>query len=388
VIAAGRGFYETPQEKVIKSLITETVEQRDEQVIDDYTTTNNIKSTNIPEYGNTNINSYTIARVNGETLFLGFPENTQGSYNIKFKNYSYNGDELSFIRFQLLSNNIADYFEIYAEYIDGENVLRWELGNIQNYKDAKLRVEYANSEDATMDPQNEDDGTFKLIFKLTGKLAEPRAVALDALKIKAYNVIDRDLSEANDIDVSSFTAGEDRPITRRFTNSVGEEIYSLQQESNKELKKDGLSITGYEKNSSKAFLNITEGNSQVVEADIDTDYTNIINRVVVVGDRNIQAAYKVSNSINYYDVEKTKIIEDYSISQKSEAEERAREFLRENAFEDTIMSFKIANPNIYKNVNVGDIVSVDWDDISGNFIVKDINDSTDDYTEIKLTGNI
>ena len=126
-----------------------------------------------------------------------------------------------------------------------------------------------------------------------------------------------------------------------------------------------------------------------LEADVDRDF-DVRNRVTVQGADDLQATYEDTGSIDFYNVEapKEEPITDTSIRTESGLEARARGFLDDNAWEDTAMTFTLADEE-YRNVGVGEAIDVTWgpEDIDGTFIVSNVSTTTEGYVSVGLTGN-
>jgi len=114
--------------------------------------------------------------------------------------------------------------------------------------------------------------------------------------------------------------------------------------------------------------------------------------VTVQGSGNIQVTVSADSSIEFYGVSsRQEPITDKGIQTDAEAEQRGRGYLAKNAWDDTALTFTIADTT-YSQVRVGEVVPVTWnpptgDTVIGEFVVNATEQDENGYPTLKMSGH-
>lgn len=382
--ANGRIAYNEDSGDFIKKLITEDVSSEGRKLIQDGDTLTDVSST-APVFELANFRDLRPEIYGTDLIFLGFPkeETDQGEYTITYDNITPHGDEFTRLETRILANN-SGVFNLYAQYIDdsGTNYI-WELGNIDGVNNIELQFEEASQElvSGALDPDNTANyNKLRLIIEVNGKMIESRAIAIDGIIGKAISIENRD-HNFNSIDITS----TNRNITRRFTSSVSEAIYNILSEEPRTLIIDeNNNVTLKTKGETDAPLEIIEGETPVINWDVNKNTDKIRNRIIVEGDNDILVEKKSLSSIQTFGFTKTKKIRDLSIQNESDARDRAEQELADLSFEDAKIIIEMPDTTELNNSETGDKIYINYKDINNTFIINEIEKTSDGWTKIKI----
>lgn len=387
----GRPFIERDTGTIVKNMVEEVVEPETKThfvtVGSDLTDwSSDAQNFELGKITDRQLNEY-----GHDFFYLDFGEEESGTWkltNTSIGSSTLPGRRILKMEMRMLINNPGSVFDGALEIrdYDGINYV-WDLDlpDYVGFKDYELLPEDATFPDS---PSLTTNGTVELRLENTGGLPEDRALALDMIRATTFSVNDRGTSVS--------TAGVEttgRTVTRKLEGSVLNVATKLATEDGAVVYLDKNDVLHYESagdTTTPPGLNIKEsGSEHIVDADIDRD-GDVRNRVTVQGKGDLQATFEDAGSIQFYNSEapKEEPIVDTSIRTRDGLEARARGYLNEHAWEDTAMTFTLAEPE-YEDVEVGQSIDVEYssEDVSGTFIVSNVKTTPEGYIRIGLTGN-
>lgn len=325
-----------------------------------------------------------------DLLYADFKEGESGEWYLRNTSVGTTvvpGRRILKVEMRALIANRGNVFEGELEIRDHDGVnYVWSLdipgySGFKTYELLPQDAEYGGGELST-------DGAVELRVSNDGGLPEDRALAVDMIRSTPFSTNERSTSvTANSVETTG------RTITRRLEGSILQVVNQLAVEDGAAVYIDESEDLHYETAGDTSVapgFNITDdGSVPVVDADVDRDF-DVRNRVTVQGKDNLQATFEDTASIDFYNREapKEEPITDTSIRTKAGLEDRARGFLAEEAWEDTAMSFTIAD-GTFKDVDVGRAIDITWgpEDVDGTFIVSSVSSTPEGYVVIGATGN-
>lgn len=381
-----RVFYQEDSGTVMRKLITEDIESRGKELALTCDSLDMIESdapvVELGEFSTIRPEDY-----GDDIIFIGYPKNIadDNKYHATFPDIEFKGDELQRLEMRLILNNISGVMDITVQYVDDDNTnYVWELGDsVDGVKELELRVDEARDIDIDkgLDPES-NPNTLRIVTEIQGEPVESRAIGIDSIKTASVDVVSRPHG-FNSVNIPD----TGRPITRRFTESVSEAIYAILEEEKGKLIVDEEDNVQYrEAGERDAELEIIKGETPVVSLDVDTDVTRIRNHIVVQGEEDLVVSKESDASRRFFDQTKTYKRRDESIKRETDAIDKANELLNELAFRDTEITVVMPNTGVFEKARTGDNVRVEWDNIQNEFILDEIQDSTDEFIELTLVA--
>lgn len=382
----GRIFYQRDSGEVIKELITQDIDSKGTEILNNGTTLTDVTGTT-PVFELGNFVELRPETVGTDIIFAGFPKDSTNNttYTITFDNVQTKGDIFTYFTLKMIANNQSGSFSIKAQYIDENNYnYLWNLGEIDGINDYKLERDKASPDRTSgdLDPTDTaNQNKMRIIITVKGQLIEDRAIAVDGILAKSVDIVDRE-NTFNSVDIPN----SGRLITRKFTNTVSEAVYKILQEEQKKIKVDSNNnITLKEKGGRTAPLEITE-NTPVVGFDTNQNANKIYNRIAVEGDGDIYVEQKSRQSIDFFGYTNTLKKRDTSLKTRENAEQKASNLLQEYAFKDVEFTITVAPIPEAKNTETGDEISINYGGIDDTFIVKKIEKENNSYITLTIDG--
>lgn len=390
-----RVFYQMDTGQIIRDAVTTTVaakatdSSRGAPVHRGTSTTD--WSATIPIFELANIDSQQLAKAGNNFLFCGFPSGTGAEQSI-FK-ATFTGvpssaipdGQIEALRTRLSVNDRGQQFNIEVNLRDNAgNNYNWPLDRAgQKFDVHELRAADAVP-DAEIGSALDTNGALEYRFELQGELPESRAAGLDY----AYTVPFATQARETPISVAG-VKDTGNVITRRVNRSVFELIKELGTEDGYYSYIDTNDVLHYHPaGQNQAPESITHSDTVVTGAEFDRDYRNIVNKVTVQGDDDIQVTLEDSQSVSFYGISpREEPIVDQKIQTDDEATRRGKGYLRKNAWDDTAITFEIADTT-YQSLNIGDTITVDWppENVSGSWTVTKLSTDTNGIVTVDLTG--
>jgi len=317
-------------------------------------------SSDTPEFELLDSNEKRIHEYGSNVVFAGWPGGTSGEFSVTYNNVppaAIPGDGL-IIRFttRMLVNNRGDQIACEIDLRDntGNNYI-WTPDRLDtNFREYTFSAEDATTR-ANIGTRNRTNGTLEYRFELKGKLPEPRAVGIDMAQTLPFVLRARspDVSVNNVQDTGNV-------ITRRFDENVMQMLATLGDEDGFESWVDESEDLHYEPAGGRTAGESITASTPVTDYDFDRDYDRIVNKITVQGARDIQATAVDRASIDFYGIsEREEQMVDREIQTQAEADNRAREYLEENAWHDTAIMFEVADI-AFANVSIGEAMRVKW----------------------------
>lgn len=310
-----------------------------------------------------------------DILFGGLREGASGTFRMTYDGLSERavpGDlQIYKLLTRFLVNDPADQITGEVEIRDGNgNSAVWEMdvGGV-GFETHDLPLQ-----DAVGGGELTGSLALEYRFIISGDLADNTGVAIDHASTFPFAL----KSRPTDLGTGS-VQDTGRNITRRFDGSVLAMMQDLGTEDGYQSFVDDEDIVHYEPSGSEEDeLQIIRGETPVVKADFDRDYDRIVNEVIVQGD-GVQEIVRDPESIRFYGTSaRDEPIVDQKIKTSEEAKARGDGYLRDNAWNDTIVTFEIADTQ-YQRLQKGSSVFVDWpnENLLGFFVTrhKDTNES-------------
>lgn len=346
-------------------------------------TTSNWSSDNVGIFEKTD-DSKGINKFGQDTLFVGFREESSGTGTVTFHDVPSNaapGRRILEFETRFVLNNQGDVFDVFVTLTDAVGVeYTWEVpvGGFAEWEVYELPVEDADISTGG------DPLTLRYEFQIDGVLPESRAAAIDMARTTPFRLEDRQIGLDHDVD----DTGDQ--ITRRVDDSILNLAEGLATESGSTMYVTTDDTLRFEDDPDAAPFSITDdGDTNVVAVDVDRDF-DVKNQVTVQGKDDLQATFEDTSSVEFYNVEapRPEPITDTSLRTRDQLATRARGFLRENAWEDSAITFTLAGSK-WREVRAGQIIPVDWpkEDVVGEFTVDSTGRTDEGYTTIGLSGN-
>jgi len=343
-------------------------------------------SSSAPIFERTN-DTIGINEYGSNTLFIGMPGGTSGTVTTTYDSIPSNatpGRRLLALETRFLVNNAGDLFDAFVELTDHDGIrYRWEVDLPTGAGWNMVELPFDDA-DVTTDA---GDPRFTLRLEITGTLPDSRAAAIDMVRATPFSL----RSRGSGIDVNAFDTDDE--ITRRVDKSILTLANELATEAGATVYVDTDDVIRFEQAGTRTFdksIDYADDSIAVVDVDVNRDY-DVKNQVVVQGKDDLQASFEDSASIQFYNVEapRPEPINDPSLRTRDQLEARARGFLRENAWDDSAITFTLAGSD-WREATVGEVIPVDWppEDIVGDFEIDAVGRTTEGYTQIGLTGTV
>lgn len=387
-IQAHRPFYEMDTGEIIKDAVTKRAKTRSPATIHEGSSLTNWDS-DIPEFSLLESDTERIHEYGSDLIFAGWPTGSSGVYSVTYDDVPASaipGDgQVLRLNTRMLVNNRGNQ-------IEAEINLRDNAGNNYNWSPERPRSEFTEYEFAAEDAVTEasigdslsTDGTLQYRFRLNGPVPEPRAVVLDHAETLPFVVETRD----TDITVNNVQQSGN-VITRRFDENVMLILRTLGNEDSYGSWIDENNDLHYEPTGSRSSgLSITDA-TPVTEYSYNRDYDQIVNQVTVQGAGNIQVTAIDNGSVDFYGIsEREDQIIDREIQTEAEADRRAIEFLKDNAWDDSAITFEVADLD-FADVSIGESVFISWSPEDTNKIFnvtrKEVSDAG--YVTLNFSGH-
>jgi hypothetical protein len=374
----GRVFFEEDSGTVIDNLIQEDIEIKNRNVLFDGSSLTNVSTTNFDYVELGDFRQIHPSDFGGDVVVCGLQQGKAGDYSVTISNVEISNDELLKLGVRFVLNNISNEFDLEIEYRENGKNYNWFLPDADRVIDIDLNPAQASPEPKIVD-QNQLSTNGKIQFRLQStKLIGRRAIGIDGITAISANIVNRNVPFST-VDIPQ----TGRTITRKFQENVSEVLFELSREEQGNIitTPDGT-VKLKEAYSNQSGLEITDS-TDVFDFYRDADLNAVVNRVVVEGD-GFTIARKEPNSIQFYDTTNTESIRDPSIKNKSDAEDKAEEFLRENAFVDTQLEVILPPIEYWKQAEIGDQIRVNRDGIKGDFLIRDIVKRQDSRVVLKI----
>ena len=381
-----RPFYDMDSGEVVRTMVNEKVQPQSPVLVhtgDDLTNwTSDIGIFELAKIPNQDLNEY------GTDLLFGYWEAGEtGTYTATFDDVPFSAADdgrILWLETGFLFNNRGNLFSVEVELRDhaGNNyVWDMEVPAGSEYVQQKLPAEEATTDGAELT----SDGTLEYRIEISGDLPERRAAVIDYARTRPFGTTNRD---------TGFTTGavEDtgRDIIRRMDGTVFEQVAQLATEDGAVSFIDEDDVLHFEPSGdSSAPESITYSGTRVVEAEADKDATDIVNKVTVQGAGDLQISLQDSGSVSFYGVSKrSEPLVNKEIQNEGELRDYGEGYLDENAWNDTAITFTVADP-AYKNVVVGQRLQVTWppQDLDGEFTVSNTETDTAGRTKVGISGS-
>jgi len=392
-INVNRPFYQMDTGAILREAINKQIQPLSQRSIDRMESTAGWTS-DAEEFTTTDFSSDKYREYGSNMLILGWRKGASGDYHATYSPVPSNaipGDgQIQELVTRFLVNNRGQKFSVEVGLQDNAgNLYVWDIGSPQTgFNEYTLRAEDARPGLDLIDEGDLSNGELRYAFGMDGSLGEPRAVLLDGAFTKPFLLDDR-----NPTLTPTGVQDSGRTITRRFDESVFEMFKSFSIEDNATSYVGANDILNWEPaGQTIADKSIDYSTTPVVEVDINRDYDDIVNEVTVQGSGNIQVTVSADSSIEFYGVSsRQEPITDKGIQTDAEAEQRGRGYLAKNAWDDTALTFTIADTT-YSQVRVGEVVPVTWnpptgDTVIGEFVVNATEQDENGYPTLKMSGH-
>lgn len=363
-----RVFYDKDDGEIVKAAVTEVAEGLGRVPVHEGDDLSGWTA-DTPYFEKAGLETKQIHERGSDLIFLGIPSGSTGSYEATFSSVpstAIPGDgQILRLLTRLLVNDPGNQ-------ITGEIELRDDAGNqyvwAVEYRGTGFNNYELKAEEADADGEVGSNGTLEYRFEVSGDLTDNVGIVIDHASTFPYATSSR---PGSDITVNNVeTTG--RTITRRFDKSALELIQDLQTENGFTSwidSSDDLHFT--QAGGSGPGLQIVRGTTAVTKADFNTKYDTVKNKVTVQGAGDVQRTLRDPGSISFYGVApRSEPLVDEAIQTNAEAEDRGRGFLEENAWNDTVATFEVANTS-FQQLTKGDSVYVSWppQNLDGDFVV-------------------
>lgn len=375
----GRVFFEDDSGDVMTKLIQEDINIQNRETIFEGASLTNVSTSNFDYVNLGDFRQIQPSRFGGDLVVCGLQKDSFGDFRATISNVGINNDELLKLGVRFVLNNLSNEFNLEIEYRENGKNFNWFLPDVDGVVDIDLNPAQASPEPKIPDQnQLSTNGTVQFRLESDTKLIGRRALGIDGITAISANVVNRNVPFST-VDIPQ----TGRNITRKFEENVSEVLFELSREEQGNIitTPDGT-VKLKEAYSNQSDLEITSS-TNVFDFYRDADLNAIVNRVVVEGD-GFTIARKEPNSIQFYDTTNTESIRDPSIKNKSDAEDKAEEFLRENAFVDTQLEVILPPIEYWKNAEIGDQIRVNRDGIKGDFLIRDIVKRQDSRVVLKI----
>jgi hypothetical protein len=401
-VDVNRPFYEMDTGKIIRRAI-ETRARQESAVTVHTGSSPDGWSANIPVFEVCDFQSDTYRQYGADMLFAGWRGGAAGEYAATYSGVPAGAipgeGQVAELVTRVLVNNEGGQFRAEVALHDGTHQYVWPLGDSDSGPATGFETYRLRAEDAT--PRGDlitaelGGGTLRYRFEITSPLGEPRGALIDHCRTKPIAVRQRTLGGGPDLGTGG-VENSGRTITRRVDSTVFELIETLGTEDQATSWVDRNDVLHYEPTGSTpapSGLSIDYDSTAVVSAEIDRDYDDVVNEVTVQGAGDVQVAARDDASIQFYGVSpRSEPLSDPKIQTNREALARAQGFLAENAWEETAMTFEIADRRFHA-IRSGQRLPVRWDPpnrrpVLGEFVVSETSTNTSGIATIGLTGHV
>jgi len=320
-------------------------------------------------------------------LYADFAEGDTGTFTVGRTNIDPStvpGRRILRVDTRMTVNNTGGVFDAELELTDnGGTTYVWELDlpDGPGFKTFELRPADATFGGGELTESN----ALEIRVKTDGPLPEHRALAIDMVRTVPFTVIDRDTGLSTAVEETG------RTITRTLEGSILEVANQIATEDGAIVYVDDQNVLHLERaGTTTAAATIDDTfSTAVIDVEVDRDF-DVTNRVTVVGKDDKQATFEDKASINFYNEQapRQEPIVDTTLRTDADLRARGRGYLNDNAWEDTSMSFTLANA-AFRDVNVGELIDVSWppEDIDGTFIVSSKQTDDNGYVTLGMTGS-
>lgn len=383
-----RPFYNQDTGAIIREAVSERTEPRNPVTLFNGSDLNDL-SADADIFELANIPSQRLYERGSDLLFLYWREESSGTFTLTYDAVPTNAApdrRLLWVETRYLFNNAGGYFQGDLELRDhGGNNYVWDLKTPEgaNFQTVRYRTEDATTDDAELT----SDGTLQFRIEIRGNIPEPRAAVIDYARTRPFDLQNR----GSPVDAPATTVQDsDREITRRFDSTILELIEQLSVEDGAVSFIDENDDLHYEPaGDQNAPVSIDYASTRVVDASFDRDATDIINKVTVQGDGDLQAQVESPASIQFYGVSpREKPLVDKSIQTREDLLAFGKGFLSENAWDDSAFEFTVAD-RAYRDARVGQAIDVTWppEDVDGSFIISSKDADGAGRVTLSFTGS-
>lgn len=379
-----RPFYNMDSGAVVRAMVNEEVQPRSPVLVhtgDDLTNW----TSDIPEFELADITGAKLNDYGQDLLFCYWREGATGSFEATFSNVPTRIDNGRLLWFEdrFLFNNAGGFFSGEVELRDhAGNSYVWDMEIPESPEFAGGRYP---AEEADPNGELSSDGTLQYRIEIDGSLPEARGAVLDYARGRPFATTNRGTGITT-ADVQT----TERDIVRRFDSSVFEAIAQLATEDGAISFVDAEDDLHYEPSGdTDAPESITYGGTRVTNIEPNRDASSIVNQVVAQGAGDLQVSRKSSSSISFYGVSaREKPLVNKQIQNERELRDYADGYLSDNAWNDTDVTFTIAD-GAYRNVRVGQSIYVKWgpEDLDQFMTVSETNTDSAGRVEIGVTGS-
>lgn len=241
---------------------------------------------------------------------------------------------------------------------------RWDVDLQQGFHTYQLQ-----GEEADTDGDLTTDGTLQYRFTPRGQLVQNVGVFIDHAASVPQILRDRDNNITNGVIDET-----DRRITRYISDIVGVAIDNIALEDNATWLVDANDNFDYRTSGGPALTDsITAGTTPVTGVSVDRDYEDIANEVTIEYGDDKAITVRDPESVEFYGpVPREEPIET-DLENEDEAQARGQGFLKENAWNDTLATFHIADES-FASIQATSTIDIDWppENLDGRFIVDQV----------------
>ena len=318
-----------------------------------------------------------------DLIFVGLPSGTSGTVRATFTDVG--GRPVADGFYKLLTRflvaNAGGAISAEVEFVtpDGTTYL-WEIPDpTDGFEPYELPAQ-----EASPDGEVSETGVLEYRFAIDGELAENRGCWLDAAHTIPFLLKDRNSALS--------TAGvepTDRTIRRRADGRTSEFLDELATEDERSWWVEENTLYYRPGGSERAPLSIVEGETPVVDYDLDPDYDDVVNVVTVVGAGDIEVTVSDGQSVDYYGVAaRRKTVVDKTIQTEREARDRGRGVLDDQANDDLGMTWTIVDA-AYSDLSPGNSLPLIWpsEDLDNAYPVSSVAANEDGTVTVGLSGS-
>lgn len=300
-----------------------------------------------------------------DLIFLGARKGTTQQQVARYGNVTSTAIEDGIFELQtrLLVNNVGNNWNLAIELVTpGDTTYKWT----PDIPGTGFEPYTLKSEDAVTSGQVSETGTLEYRFTPKGETGQNIGIYID----NAHTIPFRRKTVSNAPSTSGVVS-TGRTITRRVDETVAAVLSDLATEDQVDWWVDDSTLYYRDGPPDTNALSITQGTTQVVEADIDKDYESVINAWTVIGDDDIEETAVDQASINFYGERIPDSVTDKDIKTAAEAQARAEGHLNETAWDDTLGTWTIADRE-FRKLATGQRIPVTWGraDLDGTFTVE------------------
>lgn len=315
-------------------------------------------------------------------LYSEVPAGTDSTRYLRYPVSGVFGDgKMEKLEIRMLANNRgADVFRCEIEVRDdaGNNFV-WDLGRVSSdFHTYELNIEKAE----TGGELNESG--IEVRFNPVSTVSKHSGILIDYVSVFKHGVesrgLDINLDGVDDAGVEVNRDYSDNPmnVINRLTREFGAVSY-ITADNNFVWSTDDV----------ESGLEIREGDTPVVDSSWDVDYTDMVNRVTVRGDDDVEATVTDNGSMSLYGVEtpNTRTVIDESLQDNKSAERVSRNIIEENY--DTTTTFQVANPDYFLELEPGMSIRVVWpsQNVDTVFIVESVELTHTGMVGLTLEGD-